>query len=94
MKSYLPTYFTYDRNFAQIEINPEVRWTCPATVAPGSIACFTDENKIAIASLDGVLYKCEIDPERQAVQVVTQVSFMDFEGQSVVEGERNWQSFD
>ena len=92
MKSYLPTYFNYDRSYAQLVLNADVKWTCPQTIAVGPIACFIDESLFYVANLDGLLYKCKVNQDSVIIEGTTPI--LDFEGQTIVEGERNWSSFD
>lgn len=58
--NYLPNYFRFDRSYASVAIEPEIKWVCPSTMIQGPIACFTSEDEFCVAALDGLVYKCRI----------------------------------
>lgn len=71
-----------------------MRWVCPYTTVAGPLAGFTSDHEFSVASLDGLVYQCQIDPETAAITVASQMPFLDLEGETVLEGDRNWSSFD
>ena len=85
---YLPNYFQYDRSFAKLNIPPQIHWTCPLTVDVGPVVAFTSEEEFVVAHLDGHLYYCKINGDQ--IEMKASIAFIDFEGQIVTEGQRQW----
>ncbi|CAG9318497.1 unnamed protein product [Blepharisma stoltei] len=89
----LPTYFQYQRSFAKLNLPPEVAWTCPTTIDEGPKACFANETDFFVAHLDGNLYKCQINETQNTITVLDTKPFLNF-NETIVEGERQWTSFE
>ena len=47
-----------------------------------------------MASLDGNLYKCVIDPNAGSISVIETKHFIDFSGGEVIERNKAWASFE
>ena len=92
--SYLPKYFSYTRSVMKLSLPPEISWTSPYTVDQGPVAAFTSESEFYVAHLDGNLYKCRITENESEVKIEDTKQFLEFEGETVVDGERQWATFE
>lgn len=66
-------------------------WTCDRTVEVGPVVIFVNEQEFVVAHLDGHLYYCAVG--ESGIEMREAKAFMDFEGQIVVEGNREWSKF-
>jgi WD40 repeat protein len=84
--SWLPSFLTYSKSDFQVKLFPEIFWTCEFSQMGASL-CFTDDQKVYIAGLDGKIICYELVNEE--LNEKSSSWFLDFE-EDLEDDESEW----
>jgi hypothetical protein len=88
--SMLPKYFSSTRSTIKLSLPCEVNWAAPGSVVKGPILTFFSGTEFYLASLDGSLNICRIDPEQSIVDLQSSISILPMPNTTIVEGNQVW----
>lgn len=87
---WLPKMFQLSKSQLQISLNPDISWTCEYS-QPGASICFTEDECVYVAGLDGKVTCYELSNEQLTLK--SSNWYLDFE-EELVEDECEWTSLE